>query len=1050
MNKYTKTDINRSAQWLCYVVSVVLFMLPVLRLSAQEEVRYNRIQFHKYKWRAYHNKGLNVYFPADAADSLYRFIVDIAPDAINAIKKATLKELPKNLNIVLYPSVNQLYETNIGAREPQNFTFPTFAYKGTRVVLAYNGSYADLKSQLDEALARALWEAQMRDVDKVEPGKKVEAKKGNANKGEQIPFWFKEGAIRYFAHGWRIQDEDKLLADFEQSRYPTMRDLLQNEPRLGGQAFCYFLSQNYFEKAVAQTWFQVKKKGSLARALRLVTKHEIDSLYHQCFEFYKIRIGHHSVFDETSTSSLSFKHLKGIVQQVSLDPLKDRVAYVLLENSKRTVYIYSFSDHATTRVATYKLPPWIDEHSCDQYPLIEWASDGGQLYLAKPTKGKLMVGRYSSDGKLEERNDVVGIDGIRSFQPLGTREFLLSAYRQGQSDIVSYDDNHEKYTTYTDDEYDDAAPIFTGNKNEVLFVSDRPEKYEERKTYYIGVGFKKDTLRQGIYAINNRELKPIIVDSTDFVKWDKLVRTGEHEALVTSTKTGTEKNVLIDYNSRAFKSLGQYRRFQYLSKSKELSFFHVNRDSLSIKTYAFESWLKVNLMNVSDSTSPWLTDYNKILANRAKEDSLLNRGRDTARYFLDDVFSSKNYQDTIKGKRRKKTRSKLSYGGDPNVAPYILQLHSAYFTAQVNNDYFINRYQPYLNYQGQFKFPEVGGMTKGGFTDLMENHLFSISYKLPAATDGSDFYIRYENTERRVDWGFSWFRKVETLKPDQNRNWVDENGNKYPGNAKGKTHNYELFIKYPLTFYSYVGLQQALRQDKTVFLATDKYSLDFLPIQSAWSITTLSYRINKTKPTLSLLFKGWKSEAIFDLFKGFSQSEAFVFAGSVNYSYHLPIYKYITLVSQLHAGYSGGDQKVLYNMGGTDNNVTPLVDTSVHFRQNAAYAFQTLITPFRGYYQNSLYGTRYLLLNIDAYFPIFQTLVPLETPLPFVNNLQLGAFSDIGTAKEKWYNTETKGRWLQSFGFNARSVLAGYRLRVDVGWPGSFNKKPVWFFSLQL
>ena len=144
----------------------------------------------------------------------------------------------------------------------------------------------------------------------------------------------------------------------------------------------------------------------------------------------------------------------------------------------------------------------------------------------------------------------------------------------------------------------------------------------------------------------------------------------------------------------------------------------------------------------------------------------------------------------------------------------------------------------------------------------------------------------------------------------------------------------------------------------------------------------------------------------------------------MNVSWHKPLYKYITLVLQGHAGYSGGDHSVLYNLGGVDNNITPRVDSTVHFSQDAPYAFQALVTPFRGYYQNSLYGSRYALLNADIYFPLFQSLIPLETPLSFLNNLQLGLFTDLAAACGKpLYSTAGKG-WQTAYGFSARTTLA--------------------------
>lgn len=130
--------------------------------------------------------------------------------------------------------------------------------------------------------------------------------------------------------------------------------------------------------------------------------------------------------------------------------------------------------------------------------------------------------------------------------------------------------------------------------------------------------------------------------------------------------------------------------------------------------------------------------------------------------------------------------------------------------------------------------------------------------------------------------------------------------------------------------------------------------------------------------------------------------------------------------------------------------MTPKVDSNVHFSQTAPYAFQSLATPFKGYLQNSIYGNQYLLFNADIYFPIFQTLIPIETPLQSINNLQLDIFSDLANARETWQAYPNSAKWLCSYGLSARTNLAGYPLRFDIAWPGSFNKSPVWYLSLSL
>ena len=1018
----------------------LLFLLLIGGLynsvQAQEEAPYYRLQYQKLKWRVYRSKQFNIYFPANAADSLYRFIASEMPEATDAVKKAMLKEVPSGLNLIIYPSESKSYESNVGMYETSKFPFPSFINRGKRVVLAFNGSYADLRSELHEALARVVWESQVRNAEK-EP-----ADKGKHQQDGDVPYWFSEGAVRFFAHDWRIADEDAFRRSFEQRSFVSWQQVTAYEPRLAGQAFCYYVSQVYYPKAVAQTVFQLKKKKSLKRAIRLIAKRELDSICSQCFVWYSKRFDLKEQNVNIDTAAIKIPLPKGLVQQVLVNPTKDLVAYTVLHNGVRTTYIYNVKENVTHKPSCYKLPPWLDDHSKDNYPLLQWHKDGRQLYVAMPVKGKVRIKRYSSSGSWQETTTLEGVDGITSFTPMSDRVFLLSAYREGQSDVITYDDNKGKAFAHTDDEYDDSDPIQTGNSDELLWIGNRPEVYRERRIHLIGVGYKKDTLLQGVYRKRNGIIEPILADTICYSTYSKPVLLADKRLLLNTNVKGTEQFIILNTDNNQVETLVYYTPIQYLQNSNQVLTYKQNGDSLSVTATPFPDWANAH-RKIAD-TIPWMTDYLKMKWAAVKKDSLLKRGRDTTHYIMDDIFKVKT--DTIKKKGR---RGKTAVVKREETDPYILQLHSTYFSAQVNNDYFINRYQPYANYQGEFKFPELGGMTKGGFADLLENHHFNVAYRLPAATEGSDFNVRYENTEQKFDWGLSYFRKVETLKPDPKRNWVDENGNQYPSNAKVKTHYYELFVRRPLTYYSAVMLQLALRQDRTVFFATDKYTLDFPPLQAAWSINTLSYRLNRLKPTLPGLCSGIKADAFIDAFRGFDKNEGTVLGITGSLRWDKPLYKYITLSAQLHAGYSGGDEKILYNLGGVNNNVTPQTDTSVHFGQSAPYAFQTLITPFRGHLQNSLYGNEYALFNLDVYFPIFKTLIPIETPWPFINNLQPGILSDIATAKETWRFNAT-GRTQLSYGFSLKSTLAGYPLRIDYAWPGTFSRKPVWYFSLSM
>lgn len=1008
---------------------IVLLCFGFITGTAQvtKEQPYNRFQYHKFKWRTFHTEAFHVYFPY-GNDSLGKFIVAELPEAIERVKHRMVTNLFETPNIIIYPSPDQLYESNIGMYEIEEKTLPTFVKTGNRIVLFYNGSYVDLKAQIYEAIVRSIWESQLKsDI--------AEQAKG-ANKSA-IPFWFSEGAIRYFAHQWPVQAEDELRRSFENNNFQNWHEVIAYQPRLSGQAFCYYLTDQYYEQAVMQLFGQLKKKKDLRRSIRLIAKRELDSLYVLCFDYYNQRFSRQlQDSSQIQIETSAVPHKKGIIKTVLSDEDGKNVTYVLSRNNNRTVFNYNIPSGKTNKVSTYKLPPWINDYSKDQYPLVKNQGQNS-LMVTQPIKGKLSVNQFSPLGGKYGQNNITGIDGVTNIQTTQSGQYLLSGYRKGQSDIVEYDANREKYSPYTSDRYDDGY-LAMNTTNKVYFTTTRPmEATNDTVT---------PPIAQGIYTVNGKDVLGIVRDTLPYIVWDKPIVISGTELLATHTRYGTECFALVNTNNRAIQTLKEYQPIQYLQAQQQINTYRNNSDSIWITQEPFREWAKKNTSE--DTNSRWLMDYRKRAAIRAKEDSLLMASKLNSITFLKDVLIPKGAKEQDE-KRKDSTEASLLFN-PKKVKPYILQLHSAYFSVKANNDYLINRYQPYLNYQGQFKFPEIGAMIQAGFTDLFENHHIGIGFRIPTATEGSDFFVNYRNTKKNLDWGLIYFRKVETVQPDAQRMWVNEEGLTYPGLAKVKTHYYELSLQYPITYYLSIGLDQAFRYDRTIFLATEKYSLVFDDIKSLWSITTLSLKQNKLRPTIPLLYRGYTAKLFIDGFKGFSQNGDALYGVNVKAEHHQPIYRYITLVTKAQAGHSGGGSNILYNVAGIDNNATVRVDSTVHFSQKAPYAFQSLITPFRGHLQNSLYGNQYAVFNVDLYFPLFQTLIPIETPLSFVNLLQLGLFSDVGTAKETWQKPQVSNGVLWSYGLSARSKLAGYPIRFDIAWPGTFSKKPVWYFSLSL
>ncbi|MDZ7848629.1 MAG: BamA/TamA family outer membrane protein [Owenweeksia sp.] len=156
------------------------------------------------------------------------------------------------------------------------------------------------------------------------------------------------------------------------------------------------------------------------------------------------------------------------------------------------------------------------------------------------------------------------------------------------------------------------------------------------------------------------------------------------------------------------------------------------------------------------------------------------------------------------------------------------------------------------------------------------------------------------------------------------------------------------------------------------------------------------------------------------------------------------------------SGTSFGPEKLIYIMGGVDNQFAPKTEPTTPIATENNYIFQTLVTNMRGFYQNVRNGNSFAVVNSELRWPIFSYLVQKPIRSDFIKNFQLVGFGDIGTAwngltpysDENAINTETidrenvviildsqKDPIVYSYGFGSRTRLFGYFLRFDWGWP---------------
>jgi hypothetical protein len=158
-------------------------------------------------------------------------------------------------------------------------------------------------------------------------------------------------------------------------------------------------------------------------------------------------------------------------------------------------------------------------------------------------------------------------------------------------------------------------------------------------------------------------------------------------------------------------------------------------------------------------------------------------------------------------------------------------------------------------------------------------------------------------------------------------------------------------------------------------------------------------------------------------------------------------------------------------MGGVDNWLFPSFDTRASVAYDQNYVFQTLATNMRGFYQNIRNGNSFAVINAEIRLPVFRYFFNRPIRSEILNNFQIIAFADAGTAWTGWnpYSESNqlfttyidnnplyikvellKDPIVEGFGGGLRTKLFGYFIRGDLAWgveEGKINK-PIFYLSL--
>jgi len=1044
-------------------LSGFLTILLILSFSGTAQVSSvvfgkNRVQYKNFKWRFYQTRNFNTYFSSGGL-ALGKFVAQVAEQELPQLEEFIEYSLQRRGNIVVYNSYTDYKQSNIGLGIDWQQTGGVTRLVNNKLIVYYNGNLNDLARQVREGISKIL-------VENLLFGDDLGEFAGNQALLD-LPKWLTDGYIAYAAENWSPALDDKLKSALLSGNYRNFYQFAFKEPDLAGHAFWHFMEENYRKDNTTYFLYLARIYKSTNSASQRITKMKFKELLAQFMEKepeqYQNDLRGRRNQPKGNVVALEEVNTRKDYYRFQANPIPRNNTYAMVQFRKGIykVILDNPSDDRKTllKSGTINYQSEINPN----YPILAWDPKGSKLLVIYTEEGKIRMFIYDLVKKIKMNKQE-----IPDFQLIQDAKFMLdantlvmSAVKNGQSDIWTYKIGDQKAEQITNDPYDDIDPSFVAfpNKTGIIFSSNRP----------YGDAPKGDTVIPSKYRFN-----VFLVDNWNRSEFRQITKLSD-------MKYGNGRWPL-QYNSNHFTFVSEENGIA----NRYAGFFTTKRAGLdtlvkvgdeilrnppreeldsTLKAWGKQEPDSVGFMSItSDSAYVFpITNYQSgLLETRGAGDNNLvsEVRREGDLKFLyklkinDDVLKRRNinarptqYVKKLMEEDRKKhsgltlfqkteNKDSASKSNDLfqtefdnqskdsasaiNAVPealfqqkeesvlqtahlydYKLKFSSDYIVAGFDNSVLVNRYQPYAYGSGPIYLSNTdvfNGIIRMGISDLMEDIKFTGGIRISTNLRDNDYFVSFKNQKHRLDWGMMFYRS---------------NFNNYPifepGTIKSVLDNkmfsslYQVDLTYPLdeirSFRAHVGY----RSDRVTIRSDANYppTLSMKDSVLRYGLMRLEYvHDNTINPALDI-WHGLRYKFYFDvstnLVNGATQGKN-TFNLGTDIRYYYPIYRNFIWAVRGAGDFSFGNQKLIYYLGGVEGWFSPKFNSANRPAPDQTYTFQTLALNLRGHNQNVANGNNAVTINSEFRLPIVSTFFNRPINNAFLRNLQVIQFTDLGTA----------------------------------------------------
>ncbi len=1076
---------------------VLLIALMALSYSSYAQFYYgirqdygkNRVQFNDFDWVFYRFERFDVYFYR-GNDELAAQVARMTDEQLPQVEGLLDAALDERVQILIFNNLSDLKQSNVNTSDEEEYnTGGVTRISGRRVFLYFEGSYTKLENDLKARLAEVV-------LSNLAYGSFTQSIRNSALLN--LPEWYTEGLISYIGYNDDPTVKTMIRDAYLTRKFRNINNLTGDDARHAGHSLWDYIVSTYGKKVVKNVLYMAIVNRNIESGFLYILGKDIKTIEKDWKAYLQDKYSKNSKLDQFEKKSFVKARKHHLVTHMEASPDGRYLAYVTQRFGRYKLYTYDFQKEKKKRLLTQGYR--IAQNADYSYPLLAWNPNGKILAMITEEKGFIWLSYYNFEDRKWQKQKFFKFDKILSFQYSGDgKRFVMSAVKDGQSDIFVYTILNTKVEQLTNDTYDDLEPAFIMGDRRVVWSSNRvgdslidnleATDFPKHKhdIYSMPAYEPEDTVSiwqlTNTMGIDERSPQAYYENYIGFLS-DRQGIVNRHLLAIDSAVSYVDTTTHYQYSFKEY-AVSNYQRSilgeSYLPERGLIADKVFFNDRYRIYLHPFETPEELQLVEVeADQTeaarpTPTGEDRSGFIPSNSTSVPLYYPGVRPSGFEVN-IY---NYDFGIEGqndprnKRSKPQPKKVPLLPQPtaladlavepdeqelDIPPkrnYFLSFFQDDFTVRFDNMFDLPQYQrftgvvtsDYLNAGFNTQF-------KAGVMDLMHDYRVVAGMRTgfqplngTSIAPNATFLVGLGDYKERIDKEYTYSRSSRILNP----------GFDY---IRIITHQITGKFSYPFNPVASLRFTAGYRLDQGILLARDNFST-FLPNSyEDFIIGKLSYVYDNTRKLGVNLYSGLRYKLFTEYYRNLFMKPTGLHTAGIDLRNYTIIHRNFIWANRFAAGTSFGPEKLIYIMGGVDNAFNPQTDPTTPIAYENNYIYQTLVTNMRGFYQNVRNGNSFAVINSELRLPFFSYLIRRPIRSDFIKNFQLIGFGDIGTAwngispyaEENAINTRIvpygdaesgsrivldsqKEPIVGSYGIGARTRLFGYFLRFDWAWP---------------